>query len=178
MCRSFLEGTQPVAVAEFHVKREYRGNVHPAISPDRASPPFTLGVMVPLMRGRRPAEPQKHYPNRLRHWRQERGLSLEKLADLTNQKHQSVARHETGLNQMTVAQMELYAKALQIKPEELLNDSVRITAPMRGLIAMLENLPPTEQERLLDMIRAFAEPRQQGVAAPTSVAPQRKRVGA
>lgn len=104
-------------------------------------------------------------------------MSLEKLADLTNQKHQSVARHETGLNQMTLAQMELYAKALQIKPEELLNDSVRISRPMRELVALLENLPPTEQERLLSMTRAFAEPRQQAVAQPASAAPQRKRVG-
>ena len=146
------------------------------ISPDGYSPTFTPDVMVPLMRGRRPAEPQKVFPNRLRGWRQGRGLSLEKLGELTGQKHQSVARHETGLNQMTLAQMELYAKALQIKPEELLNDSVRISGPMRELVALLENLPPTEQERLLSMTRAFAEPRQQRVEERTIAAPQKQRV--
>jgi transcriptional regulator with XRE-family HTH domain len=160
MCRSVLEGAQPVAVAEFHVKREYRGGPMIGISLDRDATGFTHGVMVAAMRGRRPSEPIKDFPNRLREWRTARGYSLQTLADLTNQKHQSVARHETGENQITLAQMEAYAKVLSIKPEELLNSSVRINPKLRELLDILDNLPETEQERLVNMTRAFAEPRQ------------------
>lgn len=120
---------------------------------------FTHGVMVPAMRGRRPAEPIKDFPNRLREWRTVRGYSLQTLADLTHQKHQSVARHETGENQITMAQMEAYAKVLNIKPEELLHNSLRINAKLRELMDILDNLSDTEQERLVNMTRAFAEPR-------------------
>lgn len=143
------------------------------ISPDGASSNFTHGVMFACMRGRRPAESQTHFPNRLREWRNARGYSLEKLAGLTNQKHQSVARHETGANQMTLVQMELYAKALQIKPEELLNNSLRISPAIRDLVALLENLPPTEQERLLSMTRAFAAPPPEKPIPPPVQTPHR-----
>ena len=128
------------------------------ISPNGDATTFTPGVMYAPMRGRKPAEPIKEYPNRLREWRTERGYSLLKLAELTGQKHQSVQRHETGENQITLAQMEAYARALSIRPEELLNDAVRITPHMRELIGILENLTDSEQERLVKMTRAFAEP--------------------
>lgn len=130
------------------------------ISPNRDATAFTPGVMVAAMRGRRPTEPIRDFPNRLREWRNARGYSLLRLAELTGQKHQSVARHETGENQITLAQMEAYAKVLNIKPEELLNDSVRINPKLRELMDILDNLPETEQERLVSMTRAFAEPRQ------------------
>lgn len=136
------------------------------ISPNGDATGFTHGVIFSRMRGRTPAEPIREFPNRLREWRTARGLSLQTLADLTNQKHQSVARHETGENQITLAQMETYARALQIKPEELLNSSVRIAPKLRELIEILENLPDSEQERLVSMTRAFAEPRANFEAMP------------
>lgn len=142
------------------------------ISPDRYATDFTHGVIVAAMRGRRPSEPIKHFPNRLREWRTARGYSLLRLAELTGQKHQSVARHETGLNQITLVQMETYAKALNIKPEELLNDSVRINPKLRELLDILENLPATEQERLVNMTRAFAEPRAAFVPSPVVSEPK------
>ncbi|WP_428668087.1 helix-turn-helix domain-containing protein [Reyranella sp.] len=123
------------------------------------------------MRGRTPAEPIKNFPNRLREWREARGLSLKQLAELTNQKHQSVQRHEIGENQMTMVQMELYARKLKIKPEELFNHSQRIDPQLRELAEVFDRLPGTERQRLLRLAHAFADPPAPFAAEPP--APQR-----
>lgn len=137
---------------------------------------FTHGVKVMAMRGRTPAEPIKNFPNRLREWRMARGYSLKKLGELTAQKHQSVARHETGENQITLDQMQLYAKALSIKPEELLNGSVRISDEMRELLEIYESLPTDARVRFLRMGHAFAEPAPEyGAEHPTVRHLRRKR---
>lgn len=127
-------------------------------SPNGDLDPITPRVIFSGMRGRTPAEPRSEYPNRLREWRQARGMSQKALAELTQQKHQSVARHETGDNQITLVQMELYAKALRIKPEELLKDSLRVNPKLRGLVEVFDTLTPIDQDRFLRMGYAFAEP--------------------
>lgn len=86
-------------------------------------------------------------------------MTQAELGKLTGHKAQSVARHETGENQLTVSQMEGYAKALRIKPEELLNTSARMSALVRELAELIEALPRGEQQRAVQMMRAFAEPR-------------------
>jgi transcriptional regulator with XRE-family HTH domain len=128
--------------------------------------------MMVAMRGRTPATPTKEYPNRLREWRQVRGLSLKTLAERTQQKHQSVARHETGENQMTVAQLEVYAKVLRIKPEELLKNSLRVHPKLRGLVDLFESLPADEQDRFLRMGYAFVEPNVRYLAPNDGKPPQ------
>lgn len=142
----------------------------PAISRDRLSPDITHGVIVTAMRGRPPAEPIKEYPNRLREWRTTRTLSQKQLGDLVGEKYQTVARHETGENQITLAQMKTYARALSIKPEELLNDSDRINPRLRALAALFDVLSPERQDDLLRVTNALAEP-----AADFDSEPRRNR---
>lgn len=102
-------------------------------------------------------------------------MSLKELADATSQKHQSVARHETGLNQMTLAQMEVYARALKIKPEELLNGSARINPELRELMVAIDKMPPADQQRFLRMGQAFAEPQVHFLPEPQHRTPRRRR---
>jgi transcriptional regulator with XRE-family HTH domain len=103
-----------------------------------------------------------------------RGLSLKTLGEMTGQKYQSVARHETGENQITIAQLEAYARALRIKPEELLKNSMRVHPMMRGLLDLFESLPADEQERFVRMGYAFVEPNVRYLAPPKPTASRRK----
>lgn len=127
-------------------------------SPDGHSKAFTRGVILPLMvehKTRKPNEPVTDFPNRLREQRRARGLSQKQLAAMTGQKPQSVARHETGLNQITLAQMEVYGRALGVKPEELLNDSQRIDERLRPVLDMFSTLAAPEQERFIRLSALF-----------------------
>lgn len=101
-------------------------------------------------------------------------MSQAKLGELTGHKPQSVARHETGENQITLDQMESYAQALKIKPEELLNSADRIDPRLRELVELLDVLSPEEQTRAIQVVRAFAEPARPFSAEPAAPHPRRK----
>jgi transcriptional regulator with XRE-family HTH domain len=85
-------------------------------------------------------------------------MSLQKLGELTGQKHQSIARQETGETPITFDRAEQYAKVLKIKPEELLREGLRVNPKMRGLVEIFDTLTAEDQDRFLRMGYAFAEP--------------------
>jgi transcriptional regulator with XRE-family HTH domain len=62
----------------------------------------------------------KHYPNRLREWRLSRQWSLDTVAKKMHSTITTVARHETAMNEMTVAQLYRYAALYGVPIEELL----------------------------------------------------------
>lgn len=110
------------------------------------------------MRGRPPKKPDRQLPNRLREWRNARQLTIQQMAELMQSNYQTVARHETGDNDMTLARLERYAEVLDVKVEELLNDSQRVPMELRELIELAQNLSREDQKRLLRLGASLQEP--------------------
>lgn len=69
----------------------------------------------------------------------------------------TIQRHETGDGEMTTYYMEVYARAFGIKPEELLQESLRIGQRERALLEVFNQLTPPNQSALLSVGRALAE---------------------
>lgn len=119
---------------------------------------FPRKGIVAAMRGR-PSKREISFPNRLREWRERRGLTLKELAAVNNITAQAAQRHETGENPMSSLQMARYAQLLDIRIEELLLDSQRITTPkLRALLDLASNLPEEDLDRLIRLGAALAEP--------------------
>lgn len=159
------DGPQSVAIDQYHVKREYNIRMTLVISRAGGSPALTPGVIVATMRGRPPKKVITEYPNRLRELRQDRGLSQRDLGNMVGEKYQTVSRHETGENEMTIAQLRAYADALGVKPEEMLNDTDRLNPRIRSFAALFDALPREQQDQVLRVVDALAEPRAPGVSA-------------
>lgn len=128
------------------------------ISPNGPARGITQCVNVLLMRGRPRKQPLRDPPNRLREWREARGLALAALGLEVGLKAQTVQRHETGENQMTLAQMQHYARVLKIRVEELLPGSLRVPLRIRQLIDIANNLPPHQQDQLVRLGLALGDP--------------------
>jgi len=58
--------------------------------------------------------------NRIRNYRQRRGMTLKELADTVATTPQSVSRLETGNMTLSTEWLERFAEALQVHPVELL----------------------------------------------------------
>lgn len=127
---------------------------------ERAITPGVIIAGMSTRRGRPPRNPVKleELPNRLREHREAKGWSLEDLAEKTGHKAQTVARHETVPGQMSVGQMEAYAKVLGVRAEEILAGSARIPKRLRALLAFAETLSEPELDRPMRLGHALAEP--------------------
>lgn len=110
------------------------------------------------MRGRKSKVPDESAPNRIREWRLRRGLTIEQLAERMQSNSQTVHRHETGSNEMTLARLERYAETLSVRVEELLSKSHRVPEQLRTLVELAEKLAPDERARLIRLGHALAEP--------------------
>lgn len=110
------------------------------------------------MRGRKSKPPDESTPNRIREWRLARGLTIEQLAELMQSNSQTVHRHETGNNEMTLARLERYAEVLGVAVEELLAKSHRVAPDLKALINVAEHLTVNDRAKLVRMGRALAEP--------------------
>ena len=110
------------------------------------------------MRGRPPENPSRQLPNRIREWRQARKMSIVQLAEAMQSNYQTVARHETGGNDMTLARLERYAEVLAVKVEELLSDSHRVPADLKELMELAQTLSREDQKRLLRLGASLKEP--------------------
>lgn len=110
------------------------------------------------MRGRRSKPPDESTPNRIREWRLERGLTIEQLAERMQSNSQTVHRHETGSNEMTLARLERYAEVLGVKTEELLPDTDRVPPSLKALVELAERLTTEERIQLVRLGRALAQP--------------------
>lgn len=112
-----------------------------------------------MSRGRPRTLPLPPVNNRLRELRDKRNLSIAAFSRLTNPKvaHSTIQRHETGAAEMTTYYMEIYAHALGITPEELLPESLRISASERELLAAFNRLPAEVQRAWLASVKAYAD---------------------
>lgn len=108
---------------------------------------------------------ERPYPNRIREWRVRRGYSIEEFADRVGAKRATVHRHETGGNEMTLAALERYARALTVTVENLLNSGARVNDDVRMLALKLAELAPMERQRVLRMLEA-------ATAAPDAPPPE------
>lgn len=103
------------------------------------------------MRGRRPKNPDREFPNRIREWRERRGLSITQLAEAMQSNYQTVARHETRNNDMTLARLERYATVLSVRTEELLRDSERVLPSLQELLDLVRAMPSDQQAELQEI---------------------------
>lgn len=110
------------------------------------------------MRGRKPKLPDESSPNRIREWRMARGMTIDELAQRMQSNSQTVHRHETGNNEMTLARLERYAEVLGVKVEELLATAHRVPPGVRALVDIAEHLTYEDRDKLVRMGRVLAEP--------------------
>lgn len=97
------------------------------------------------------------FPNRLREWRKHRGLSLEKLGEAVGYSANTVSKHETGGYEVTVAQLDVYAEALGIKAEMLLQTGSTLSPQIRALVDLAIALPPDQLDLYVRQGLAFKE---------------------
>lgn len=118
--------------------------------------PPSSGIL-PRMRGRKSKPPDDSAPNRIREWRLARGLTIEELAERMQSKSQTVHRHETGNNEMTLKSLQRYADVLGVRTEELLPNSQRVPAMLKALNDLGQRLTPTERAQLVRLGTALAQ---------------------
>jgi transcriptional regulator with XRE-family HTH domain len=67
----------------------------------------------------------KLYPNRLRELRDERDLTIEQVAEATGLSVSYVSRLESGLRNLSVKNLNLFAHAFNVEPQEVLASNTR-----------------------------------------------------
>ncbi|MGO7921990.1 XRE family transcriptional regulator [Rhizobium ruizarguesonis] len=91
----------------------------------------------------------KIYPNRIREIRKERELTIEELAEKTGLSVSYTGRLENGERNLSVKNMNLFAHALDVEPQDLLvvpkAKSTNVIAVMGRIGAGAEILPEEEQ---------------------------------
>jgi len=97
--------------------------------------------------------------NRLREAREAKGWSLARLSKETRPRipPQTIQRHETGIAQVDLLQLEVYAIALGVRPEELLHDGLRLSLDARALLTLYDRMTPREREQLLKVAQALSD---------------------
>ena len=100
-------------------------------------------------------------PNRIKECRQRRGLTQCRLAELVNATTQQISHLERGERQLTLHWMVRIGAALRCEPAELLPsiDSGWEDDPREEtLLALFRALPSADQDSLLRIGRAMAQP--------------------
>lgn len=142
---------------------------------NREMRPITPSVIVARMRGRPAHHPVKTPPNRLREWREARGMSQGALADQCGLHLMTVSRHERGEAPMTISNMQAYARVLKIKPEELLPSQHKMSDSLRELMSIAATLSPDMQAALVGAARGLAAQRTDHTPPRPDEAPLRER---
>lgn len=89
-------------------------------------------------RGRPLSDPGGNYPNRVLHWRVKRGLTQEGLGDLVGLDHRTVGKIEKARQGMSVEQLQVFARALDVAPENLLVGGPAASLPLRYTVRAFE----------------------------------------
>jgi transcriptional regulator with XRE-family HTH domain len=98
------------------------------------------------------------HPNKISEIRLDRGLSQEKLAQLTHTTNQQIGRLEMGTRRLTYEWMVRLAEALECHWSELAtDDSSAPNKTEQGLLKTFRNLDQSHQETLLDMAGQLAD---------------------
>lgn len=100
------------------------------------------------------------YPNRLREWRERRGLSQQQLADMAGCSKVQISTMERGRPSLDIKWMQRLAPLLQVAPGELLNPednpgACQSEAEKRMIVAY-RKMPTHLQAQLLIMGEVMA----------------------
>lgn len=113
-------------------------------------------------RGRPLSDPAGSYPNRVLAWRVKRGLTQEALGALVGLDHRTVGKIEKARQGMSVEQLQIFARALDVAPENLLVGGPAASLPLRYTVRGFEaEGGPAECARPFDYFPAparLAEP--------------------
>lgn len=105
---------------------------------------------LPVMEGR-------GLPNRIRQWREERGFTLEKLAEMVGTTNQQISRLERGERKLTTEWLERIAPHLRCKPSDLLRDTGSvISTEERLLLKRFRDLSASDKDTVARMVTALA----------------------
>lgn len=98
------------------------------------------------------------YPNRIREWRKKRGLTQTQLAERVHMSYQNVGKIERGDVNLLEFHLKQFATALDCRPGELLISETPLSSRQRALLEYFDKLSGSDQDRLLHLAHAFAEP--------------------
>jgi transcriptional regulator with XRE-family HTH domain len=96
-------------------------------------------------------KPQFH-PSYIRQWRENRGLTLEQLADRVGTTHASLSRIERGMQPYGQPLLEAIAEALQTDPASLL---VRNPQDPDGIWSIWDRAQPGERRMIVDIAKTL-----------------------
>jgi len=107
------------------------------------------------MAGRPPSEKTGPFPNRVRELRLAAGITQRELADRIGLSPGQVGKIERGENKLHSVHVERLSQALRCQRWELFSDAA--SATQTALLALLDQLSPEDQDRLLNFGRALAQ---------------------
>ena len=99
--------------------------------------------------------------NRIRAFREAKGLSLDQLASLTGTSNQQISNLETGKRRLTVDWLRALSKALGCHPWSLVGDELpgQFTTKDIQILDLLRELKSGQQEAVLQLLKSFVAPR-------------------
>ncbi len=98
-------------------------------------------------------------PTRLREIRDTVGLTQTELGDLVGLSKEAVANHESGRRGISTRQLQKYAAALKVAPQEILKGGGKPTSDAAKLLALFEQLDTKDRKTLLAMAETFVKGR-------------------
>ena len=99
--------------------------------------------------------------NRIRAFREAKGLSLDQLASLTGTSNQQISNLETGKRRLTVDWLRALSKALGCHPWSLVGDELpsQLTPNDVQILGTFRELKIGQQDAVLQLLKSFAAPR-------------------
>ena len=99
--------------------------------------------------------------NRIRAFREAKGLSLDQLASLAGTSNQQISNLETGKRRLTVDWLRALSKALGCHPWSLVGDELpgQLTTKDIQILDLLRELKSGQQEAVLQLLKSFVAPR-------------------
>lgn len=118
-------------------------------------------ILFPLM-----AQPR----NRLRYWRELKGMSQQTLADAVGCSKMQVSRFERGVQGMDIGWLHLFANELEVAPADILdvkdNPAAAHDDGERAWLAMYRSAAPEVRDQLVkvgEALTGYSVPKQQDV---------------
>ncbi|WP_448479867.1 helix-turn-helix domain-containing protein [Pseudoxanthomonas mexicana] len=98
--------------------------------------------------------------NRIRAFREAKGLSLDQLASLAGTSNQQISNLETGKRRLTVDWLEALGKALGCHPWSLIDDELpsQLTPSEVQVLGLFRELKGGQQDAVLQLLKSFAAP--------------------
>jgi len=99
--------------------------------------------------------------NRIRAYREAKGLSLDQLASLAGTSNQQISNLETGKRRLTVDWLRALSKALGCHPWSLVGDELpaRLMPNDVQVLGMFRELKSGQQDAVLQLLKSFTAPR-------------------